>query len=424
MSTHATGNLFEICRYSIHKKRLVIMEKYRMNGKVRESHNLILGQIAIVLVICFAIARNSSAQEGATAGGSGSSRNQARYLFERGVDYYRTGRYEQALESFQQAYNVRPSPAVRVNIANCYDQMNRPLEAIFHFERFLSESDINANQRREVEVAVKRLRGKVGEVTIQVIPEGASVLIDSGQRRQAPLAEAVPMIAGKHTIDVTHPDYRAERREIDVQGGKPMAVSIILRSETPDIKPGPLARAVAPETKKPPANVRDTQIVVAEEFDPDASEYATPQSGPQPSSGLPEAEPIPEPPRRERHSGHGPAVVFSGVLTAGLAIATGVVGVMALNANSKYKELAADWHDDSLSAVKRAKSRVEANTKAASAKNLARGADILLATTAVGAVVTLFLAVLWPDSHERRTARTVLPFVGSSSAGVSLTSAF
>src|SRR3954470_20213855 len=42
----------------------------------------------------------------------------ARELFKLGVDAYDRGSYTEALQSFQQAYQLRPHPAVRVNIAN------------------------------------------------------------------------------------------------------------------------------------------------------------------------------------------------------------------------------------------------------------------------------------------------------------------
>jgi hypothetical protein len=403
-----------------------------MDGKIYRSYNSVLGLIATVLFICLAIARNSAAQEGAASAGSGNSRNQARFLFERGVGYYRSGRYEKALESFQEAYNVRPSPAVRVNIANCYDQMDRPLEAIFHYERFLAESDIGGDQRREVESAVKRLRSKIGDVAIQVVPEGASVQIDGSQRRQAPLIEPVPMVAGKHVIEVTYPDYQSERREIEVQGGKPMEVSVILRPqvaaaqtfETPMVKPGPHARSVAPETEKPPVAGRESRVAVAEEFNPEDSEYASPGSAPQPPPVSEEVVRIPNPPARYRHSSRGTAVFVSGAVTAGLAIATAVVGGIALNANSTYKDLAAEWKDNTLTPEKRDQSRREANTKSASAQNLALGTDILLAGAVVGATVTLCLALLWPKPRESYTASAVLPFVSSHGAGALLTSSF
>jgi len=48
--------------------------------------------------------------------------------------------------------------------------MDRPIEAIFNFERFLADTDGNTPQRRAVESALKRLRGKISEITIQVVP--------------------------------------------------------------------------------------------------------------------------------------------------------------------------------------------------------------------------------------------------------------
>ncbi|HET8931793.1 MAG TPA: hypothetical protein VFN67_00065, partial [Polyangiales bacterium] len=52
--------------------------------------------------------------------------NQARELFQSGVERYEAGQYPQALSDFERAYALKPHPLVQVNIANCYDKLNQP----------------------------------------------------------------------------------------------------------------------------------------------------------------------------------------------------------------------------------------------------------------------------------------------------------
>ena len=61
-------------------------------------------------------------------------------LFAAGVRHFEAGEFEDALESFTQAYRLKPHPIVRVNMANCFEELGRPVEAEFNYERFLSES--------------------------------------------------------------------------------------------------------------------------------------------------------------------------------------------------------------------------------------------------------------------------------------------
>ena len=98
--------------------------------------------------------RRRSAEDAARARPSSAS--------SRRVADYDAGRYDQALANFQEAFRLRPHPLVNVNIANCYDKLGKPLQAIFHFERFLEAEAGTPAQRAEVTSALERLRKQVG----------------------------------------------------------------------------------------------------------------------------------------------------------------------------------------------------------------------------------------------------------------------
>ena len=133
-------------------------------------------------------------------------RQQARVEFERGVARYSAGAYTSALEAFQSAYRIAPHPNVRVNIANCYERLDRPVEALFHFRRFLIEAaDAPPAQRVEVEEAIARLGSSVGEVSLHILPDGAEVRVDGSDVRRAPILDPVPLRVGSHTVEVSAP---------------------------------------------------------------------------------------------------------------------------------------------------------------------------------------------------------------------------
>jgi len=107
-----------------------------------------------------------------------SGRENAKAFFERGVADYASGQYAAALGNFQEAYRVRPHPLVNVNIANCYDKLGKPLQATFHFQRFLESDAGTPAQRDEVQAAIERLKQQIGKLVLRITPDGALAIID------------------------------------------------------------------------------------------------------------------------------------------------------------------------------------------------------------------------------------------------------
>ena len=145
---------------------------------------------------------------------SDEDRARAREQFGLGVERYEGGNYQGALEAFQEAYRLAPHPTVRVNMANCYEHLDRPLEAMHHFERFLAEADgASRQQRREVQAAIRRLEGQLGQLRLAIAPDGARVVIDNAETRVAPILEPVRLVAGTHHLTVRLDGYRTEHGE-------------------------------------------------------------------------------------------------------------------------------------------------------------------------------------------------------------------
>jgi tetratricopeptide (TPR) repeat protein len=341
--------------------------------------------IAAALVSCAIIGSSAAAQE--------STRIEAREQFEKGLVHYDAGEYEEALRAFQEAYRLRPHPTARVNMANCYDKMNRPVEAIFHFERFMADPEAKKNKQqvKEVRKALKRLRGQIAEVRLNVVPDGAEVVIDDRKHGQSPIMEAIRLVTGEHVIDVKHEGYRPARRRIDLSGGEEREVFITLK------------KGEAPEAV--PVTAGEDEAVSDAASDEEEEE----ESGPTDDSLL---EPTP--------------VLLTGALTAGLAVATTVTAVMALGADADYNAYLEEERLDK-------QDRLDADYTAARAKNLALATDILLACTVVSAGVTAYFLFFADDEEpdvsgdisigEEEEAR-LSPMLGQDAAGVALDGVF
>ncbi len=337
---------------------------------------------------------------GATAAAQDdAARERARSEFGRGVERYEAGDFSGALEAFQEAYRLAPHPSVRVNMANCYEELGRPLEAIFHFERFLQESEgVSAAQRREIEGTLERLRGRVGEVTLRVQPDGALVTIDGAETRRAPVMEPIRMTAGNHTIEVTLEGYAPVRRELVVEAGQPANVEVTLEPGSAATEPAEGVTAPTPaEGGDEPGETAETGEAGAE-----TSAGATAEA---PSGGFRLSMPV----------------LIAGGASAALLVGGVATGIAALSADADF--------EDSVVACDRGRGDPaacdEGRDAADRASTLALVTDILIAGAVVGAGVTAYLFLTQEGSGTERASRPrVTPVATPHGGGLVLTGDF
>lgn len=369
------------------------------------------------------------------------ARAQAREQFGAGVQRYEAQNYQGALEAFQEAYRLAPHPMVRVNMANCYEQLRRPLEAMHHFERFLAESpSASRQQRREVETALRRLQQQIGELQLSIAPDGARVTIDAAETRRAPILEPVRLSAGTHRVEVRLDGYRSERRELEIVGGQTVRVSIQLERGD-DSRPA-VAAAVAPARRPPPA--AETPAPAA--APPPSAAAATPPAvtaAPPPSTASDEPEPEAElepsaEPSEVPSLDGGPGfelrlttpIWIAGGAAVALTLATVVGGALALAANGDFEEAVLRSNDPGRSQAEREQARLDGLAAADTANTASIVTDVFLIGTIATAGLTLFLLVAegmdGDDSAERagRPRLLAAPSVGRDGGGLVLQGSF
>ena len=352
-------------------------------------------------------------------------RDRARAEFQRGVDAYGRSDFQTALDAFQEAYRLSPHPSVRVNIANCYEQLHRPLEALFHFEHFLTEAQRpSAPQRREVEAAVRRMQQLVGTIAFQVTPDGALVTIDGTDSRRAPVSDPVRVVAGRHQIDILLDGFVSERQVVDVAGGEVERVAVRLS------RPGAVASAGAGAGSSASSSTvasAGTSATVATT----AGSGGTASAGASSSGGsgavsassgastsAPSSDSQPAAEGSEGSQGaiasddhgdtlaaphtapDGPAtggfelttpVLVAGGVTVAAALGMAITGGVALSANSSFDQHVAVFDDPSQPSDVREQARVDGLGAASDAHTFAAVSDALLVTTVLGAGATAFL---------------------------------
>lgn len=332
------------------------------------------------------------------------ARARAKSLFERGVAAYEGARYAEALASFQEAFRLRPHPLVRVNIANCYDKLGKPLEALFHFDQFLASDVPTTAQRQEVVAATERLRKQLGSVIVRVTPDGAIVTFDGGEQRRAPLLEPIQLPAGAHSLEVRLDGYQSVQRSFTVPGGSSLELEVVLEPGSSVVAAGAAGPAEGVVAATTPEAAPPASEAAAEPAPRSSERIASPSGQPIDEVSLP------------TH-----VWVLGGLSVAMLAGAT-ITGILALGAESDFERYSTLSRDAQAPVAKQA-SYDDAIDAADRADTLAVVTDVLLVGSLATATTAVIFAVL--DDGEGSPPTTALaPSVGREGGSLTLSGRF
>lgn len=108
-------------------------------------------RLFLLLMVCLAVAvpaRTASADDPATRA--------ARRHFERGEKLFALGKFDEALEEYQTAFDAKPLPGFLYNIGQCYRNLGDYDQAIFSFEKYL-KLEPEASNKEAVERLIEDL---------------------------------------------------------------------------------------------------------------------------------------------------------------------------------------------------------------------------------------------------------------------------
>ena len=115
-------------------------------------------------------------------------KEEAQKYLDQGVALFEAGDAKSALENFLEAYRLFPSPKLLVNIAAAYRRLDRPLDAIDAYERFIREAgkDVSGERIAAARKAVREIEPEVGRIAV-VAPAGTRVAIDGEPKGTVPV---------------------------------------------------------------------------------------------------------------------------------------------------------------------------------------------------------------------------------------------
>src|SRR6187551_2120899 len=110
-------------------------------------------RLFLLLVVCFAVAAPSVAHADDPA------TRAARRHYERGEKLFALGKFDDALEEYQTAFDAKPLPGFLYNIGQCYRNLGDYDQAIFSFKKYL-KLEPDASNKEAVERLIEELEEK------------------------------------------------------------------------------------------------------------------------------------------------------------------------------------------------------------------------------------------------------------------------
>jgi tetratricopeptide (TPR) repeat protein len=308
-----------------------------------------------VVILLISFSTNSFAQ---------SESDLAETHFKAATAYYNQGKYEKALEEFNEAYRLMPLPEITFNIAQCHERLGDIEKAIEIYNKYIEEKpdakDLQA-VKDKIENLVERLESTGIHVT--VAEEGATIFVDGQDVATSPLDGLIKVAPGSHELKVEKEGFQTFTMKFSVSAGLTQSATVTL----------------TPHSGK------------------------TGGEGEGGEEGGEEPEPVKKPGMAGYYAGYG---VSGAVLIAG-----GAMGVMAL-VNVQKANDAVDNADPGTY-----------NDRKDKAKKFALAADVMIPVGVAGLVITsIILGVKKPWKEKKKVS--LVPSLSPMAGGLSLQGSF
>jgi hypothetical protein len=146
---------------------------------------------------------------------------------------YEDGDYAGALTKLQSAYDASKDPRLLWNMAACEKALRHYVSVLSLLERYASEGAqlISEEEHQATAQLVETVQACVYQLTLEVAPDGADVLVDGVKLGSTPLPGPLRLDMGKRVLRVEKAGYLPHEEEVDLPGGKSASLSVQLAPE-------------------------------------------------------------------------------------------------------------------------------------------------------------------------------------------------
>lgn len=161
--------------------------------------------------------------------------DQMRQLRQNLVTHFKEKKYRKMIAVAQRLHKATDKPVYLSYIALGYDLLGEDEGAIASYRRFIREgSDPQRLQsaRERLKIVTARFRRGKREVQILSVPTNATVTINGKPVRNNRTPTVLWLPKGKHTITARFPGYQPVTREVQIDDGPPMAITLTLARQS------------------------------------------------------------------------------------------------------------------------------------------------------------------------------------------------
>jgi tetratricopeptide (TPR) repeat protein len=168
----------------------------------------------------------------------------AQVEYDRGMTAFNAGRYEAAVQAFNNAYRIKQTALTLYQLGLAYNGMGQPAKALESFESFVRYADPakEAAQLSAAKSEIARIKSSVGRFAVKVQPTNALISIDG--HTAAITNNEIWMLPGRHTIEIRADGYESYSQTLDVQSGR---YSLEINLRRPSGTPPEIATALVDE---------------------------------------------------------------------------------------------------------------------------------------------------------------------------------
>ncbi len=183
---------------------------------------------------------------------AGAAGDPAELLIRQGVELRKKGKDAEAVERFQQAYDLAHTARAAAQLGLCEQALERWVDADAHLAEALASSDPWIERKRTIlEQSLNEVRSRLATVTVTGAPEGAVVRINEQVAGVLPSAIPMRIVAGKAIISVTAAGHRRKQIERVVNAGESVAIEVTLESDPALVGQTPQQQSPAGEDATP-----------------------------------------------------------------------------------------------------------------------------------------------------------------------------
>lgn len=189
-----------------------------------------LGCVAAVAALTLVTPRVAAQPTEAVPEAPGGGREVARRHFELAKAAVEAGRFRDAAEHFELAYDAAPNPAVLYNLGQARATLGDYAEATVALTRYLHEggASVPPARRAAVNRDLERLRRELTALEVRSDPSGATVAVDGREVGRTPLTPPVLVTAGRRRIEVRAPAHAPVHLQMDLPRDGEYALSLTL----------------------------------------------------------------------------------------------------------------------------------------------------------------------------------------------------